>query len=84
MNLTLRDELIMAFADGELEAPLADTVREALNTDTLARTKHEMYLGTRCMLARAFNSVLDDPVPARLTGPLQQSVRAGVKHRSRI
>ena len=84
MNLTLRDELIMAFADGELEAPLADTVREALNTDTLARTKHEMYLGTRCMLARAFNSVLDDPVPARLTGPLQQSVRAGVKHRSRV
>jgi anti-sigma factor RsiW len=72
LNLRLRDELIMAFADGELEAPLAETVREAINADTQARSKHEMYLGTRCMLARAFNGVLDDPIPARLTGPLQQ------------
>ncbi len=70
MNVTLRDELIMAFADGELEAPLADRVREALQTDIQARTKHEIYLGTRCVLARAFNGVLDDPLPARLTGPL--------------
>jgi anti-sigma factor RsiW len=76
VNLTLRDELIMAFSDGELDAPLAETVREALNTDIQARTKHEIYLGTRCMLARAFNGVLDDPIPARLTGPLQRSSAA--------
>lgn len=67
----------MAFADGELEAPLADKVREALKTDTRARTKHEMYIGTRCMLARAFNGVLDDPVPARLTRPLQRAASGG-------
>jgi anti-sigma factor RsiW len=73
----LRDEVIMAFADGELEAPLAERVREALKTDTGARVKHEIYLGTRCMLARAFNGVLDDPLPARLTKTLQRAASEG-------
>jgi anti-sigma factor RsiW len=77
LNVTLRDEVIMAFADGELDAPLAERVREALKTDRAARIKHEIYLGTRCMLARAFNGVLTDPLPARLTDTLQRPASSG-------
>lgn len=69
MNLSLRDEVIMAFADGELDAQLAEKVRRAIEADANVRTRHEVYSGTRRVLAHAFDDVLDDPLPARLTRP---------------
>lgn len=66
MIVSLPDELIMAFADGELDASAAARVREAVQNDDAIRRKHEIYRSTRSVLARSFDRVLCDPVPDRL------------------
>lgn len=68
--MSLADELIMAFADGELDGPLAERVRQAIQDDSAVRRKHEIYCTTRSVLARAFDAVLDEPVPERLINAL--------------
>jgi anti-sigma factor RsiW len=66
----------MAFADGELDAPLARHIRQAIRDDETLRRKHEMFCSTRVVLARAFDDTLTEPVPARL--------KAAIKMRRRI
>ncbi len=67
MKPALSDALIMAFADGELDAALAERVRHAIETDVRVRRKHEVFQETRRVLASVFDGVLTEPVPARLT-----------------
>lgn len=66
MIVPISDELIMAYADGELDGPLAHRVRDALPNDDAIRRKYEMFHATRRILSRAFDSILDEPVPQRL------------------
>ena len=75
-HVFVSDELIMAFADGELDAPLARHIRQAIRDDETLRRKHEMFCSTRVVLARAFDDTLTEPVPARL--------KAAIKMRRRI
>lgn len=63
---TIPDELIMAFADGELAAPLARRVRDAIRTDAEVRRKYDVFLSTRPLAGAAFATILDEPVPERL------------------
>jgi anti-sigma factor RsiW len=72
VTLTLRDELIMAYADGELDSPLADCIRQAVASDPAIRSRHAVYAGTRKALAHAFDEVLTEPLPARLTKTLRR------------
>lgn len=67
MLISIPDALIMAYADGELSGPLARRIREALPRDSGLRRKYEMFHVTRWVLPRTFSSVLDEPVPDRLT-----------------
>lgn len=67
MIVLMPDELIMALADGELEAPLAARVREAIRSDDEIRRKYGIFLGTRTLLSQTFKGVLAEPVPDRLT-----------------
>jgi len=66
MIVVVPDELIMAYADGEIAEPLKARVREAIWNDSAVRRKYEMFLATRSILASAFDPVLREPVPARL------------------
>lgn len=77
MIVSLSDELIMAFADGELDPSVAARVREAVFNDDAVRRKHEMYRSTRSLLSRSFSRVLSEPVPDRL----QRTVRRDRRRR---
>ncbi len=66
----LPDELIMAFADGELHPPLACHVRQAIGSDPEARRKYRAFLSTRPLAGNAFDAILAEPVPERLTRSL--------------
>lgn len=68
---SVTDELIMAYADGELDELRARRVRNAMRTDEAMQQKHEIFLGTRVVLARSFSPVLDEPVPERLTSAVR-------------
>lgn len=72
MSLILHDELIMAYTDGELPPPLAECVRHAIARDSAARSRHAVYAQTRRVLAQAFDSVLNEPLPARLTATFER------------
>lgn len=72
MIVSLPDELIMAYADGELNGQVATRVRDALRNDEAIRQKHDVYRSTRQVLSKSFSTVLDEPVPDRL----KQAVRA--------
>ena len=67
MISSLSDELIMAFVDGELDAPAARRVREAMRQHEAMRRKHDIYESTRVVMARSFAPIATEPVPDRLT-----------------
>jgi anti-sigma factor RsiW len=73
MVFSLSDELIMAFADGELEPCLAAYVREAIENDDAIRHKQEIFRSTRAVLARSFDPVLIEPVPERLKRAIRRA-----------
>ena len=64
--MTVPDALIMAYADGELDGPLATRIRDAIESDRTVRDKFEIYAGSRRLLASAFEGVLSEHVPDRL------------------
>lgn len=66
MIVSLSDELIMAYADGELNDQLANRVRDAVRSDEAIRQKHDIYRSTRQVLSKSFGTVLDEPIPERL------------------
>ncbi|MBL8845105.1 MAG: hypothetical protein JNN24_04980 [Hyphomicrobium zavarzinii] len=75
MIVSVRDELIMALADGELEPSVEEHVREAIRQDDAVRHKYEIYRVTRVLLSKAFNGILDEPVPERLTRAIMKPKR---------
>lgn len=64
--MTVPDALIMAYADGEIEGPLATRIRDAIEADRVVRDKFEIYAGSRRLLAGVFEGVLSESVPDRL------------------
>jgi hypothetical protein len=62
----ITDEVLMAYADGSLVPEDRQAVREALMEDITLVEKLESYLCTRERLARAFDRVLEAPVPDKV------------------
>ena len=73
--MTVSDEELMAYVDGELDAARVESLRLeiAASADLSRRVAEQLEL--RARLRRAFNPALDEPVPARLT---ELTVRARV------
>ena len=71
----LPDELIMAFADDELQPPLAHHVLQAIGSSAEARRKYLAFLSTRPLAGNAFDAILAEPVPERLMRPLGRRQR---------
>ncbi|MEZ5565738.1 MAG: anti-sigma factor [Gammaproteobacteria bacterium] len=64
--MTIADDTLMAYADGELDAAAASVVEAeiAINPTTAERVSH--YRRQRTLLKTQFDSVLTEPVPSHL------------------
>jgi hypothetical protein len=60
------DEMLMAFADGELAEPARSQVERALRADPDIAARVAQFRAMRMRVYSAFAGVLDEPVPARL------------------
>jgi hypothetical protein len=67
----LSDEVLMAYADGELLEPEAIAVRERARHDPAIAGRIAMFKASRKVLSAVFDPVLDAPVPQRLIDAVQ-------------
>jgi hypothetical protein len=63
------DEILMAFADGELDEPQRSEVEAAVRTDPALASIVDGHRALRRDVSAAFTGVLDEPLPARLQPP---------------
>jgi len=78
--MNLSNETLMAFADGELDPVQRAQVEALLKTDAALRQRIVALQVQRKRLAQAFDPVLDEPVPDRLTRLLQAAPVATPPH----
>jgi negative regulator of sigma E activity len=64
--VTIDDETLMAYADGELEAAERARIVAALEKDPELAARVEKHRALRAQVAGAFAPLLDEPVPDRL------------------
>lgn len=64
--MTFPDEVLMAYADGELDADTRAAVDAAMASDPDIARRIARHEALRSRVRSAFNKVLDEPVPARL------------------
>ncbi|ODT93348.1 MAG: hypothetical protein ABS82_12770 [Rhodanobacter sp. SCN 67-45] len=65
------DDTLQAYVDGELDADAAARVDAALAHDAVLAHRVQQARAVRAQLHAAFDPVLDEPVPARLSALLQ-------------
>ncbi|HTM70461.1 MAG TPA: zf-HC2 domain-containing protein [Luteimonas sp.] len=65
------DDILQAYVDGELDASDAARIEAALAHDDVLARRVERARAVRAQLRAAFDPVLDEPVPARLSALLQ-------------
>ncbi|MCW5717214.1 MAG: anti-sigma factor [Bauldia sp.] len=82
--MTIDDETLMAFADGELPEPRFSEVAAAVETDeALAARLHALVLGKDAAKA-AYGPLLAQPVPARLRRSVEAAIRANERPARRL
>ena len=64
--MTIDDETLMAYADGELAPEQRARVEQAMRDDPRVAAAVERHLALRSDVFAAFAGVLDEPVPERL------------------
>jgi len=64
--VTFPDEVLMAYADGELDASTRAAVEAAMASDPEMARRISQHKALRNRVSSAFNRLLDEPVPARL------------------
>ena len=62
----LNEEMLMAFADGELDPQVMAQVRAALADDPAARERVRLYRRTTQLLRQAYDAPMHEPVPKPL------------------
>ena len=72
------DELVAAYADGELHSLIQDRFEEALARDDTLRARVERERMLRARLGGHFDPVMDEPVPERLRAMLETPAAADV------
>ena len=71
---TLDMELLLAYADGELDAETAARVRASIEADPLLVARLSQQLQLRNRVGSAYRDIIDEAVPDRLLQALQPSV----------
>src|SRR5581483_5482880 len=64
--VNLSDEVLMAYADGELDGKMRVEVENALATDPEIAQRVAAYKALRATLQGSYDKVLDEPIPDRL------------------
>lgn len=72
------DEILMAYADGELDEATARQVARACEADMALKARVDAFSRTGKGLASAFDPILDAPVPRNLIDSIYQSSVSGV------
>ena len=70
---TISEETLLAYADGELDAVARAEVEAAIAADPALAAKVEQHRALRTLVARAYEPVLDEPMPARLLAAAQMA-----------
>lgn len=66
--MTFSEEVLMAYADNELDAQTRAAVEAAMAADPEIARRVARHKALRTRLRSAFDKVLDEPIPERLTG----------------
>ena len=74
--MTVPDELLMAYADGELTAEEAKALEQLLTQDPGLRARLEPFVETRIRISYAFEHKLHEPVPDRLIAAIARATTA--------
>ena len=72
--MIVNDEMLMAFADGELGPEDAAAVERALAEDPALRVSLDVQRKLKARLAQAYAPVMEEALPSRLTGLLEERV----------
>lgn len=80
--MTIPDEMLAAYVDGELEGEARASIEHAMAADAEVATRVEQHRAVRRRLQAAYDPVLEEPVPERLidtarTAPMERG-RANV------
>jgi hypothetical protein len=82
------DEVLMAYADGELDELLSAEIASALERDPALARRVEQHRALRAEVAGAFATVLEQPVPERLlaaaNGPATPLAAGGSQRRGDV
>lgn len=68
--MRVTDEMLMALADGELDADTAESVAQAVSADPALQARLAEFESTRRLAKGAFAGVLEEPVPSRLVAAI--------------
>lgn len=79
--MSIADEKLMAYADGELEAVERAQVEAAIAADPSLARRVENHRALRLKMSTAFSSVLDEPVPERLLDAVRAAPAANRDNR---
>ena len=81
--MTISDEQIMAYVDGELDARARDEVEQAIASDHEVARRVARQLALRKKMRAAFDPVLNEPVPERLVAAARTArVASAAEHRN--
>ena len=74
--MTIPDDILMAFADGELDETTRQMVEAAERDDPDVRRRLDVHRRLRARLETAFAATLDEPVPKRLLAAVRDPAAA--------
>lgn len=75
--MKITDEMLMAYADGELDAAQRVEVERAIAADAQLAVRVKRHQALRQQVKGAFEQVLAEPIPERLTAALRKSAAPG-------
>jgi anti-sigma factor RsiW len=76
MNERFSDEMLMRFADGELEPDEMDLIEKAMEADDDLVARVAMFIETKAAAQEAMRPMLDEPVPEKLQASVEAMVAA--------
>lgn len=76
--MTISREDLAAYADGELDAPRREEVREAVEADPALAAQVEAHLELKRQLSAHFGHIAEEPVPGRFAEMLRPQPSAAI------
>ncbi|TIN33665.1 MAG: anti-sigma factor, partial [Mesorhizobium sp.] len=73
---TFSDEILMRFADGELDPDMVARIEQAMETDDRLVARIAVFIETRAQAQAALKQLLDEPVPEKLVAAVEQMIEA--------